>query len=51
MGKHDKPSAGKTPDGGKGAKPTRQQAKVQREGGGWDWVATVLTFGKGKKKK
>ena len=51
MGRHDQPSAGKTPEGKRGAKPTRQQAKVQSGGGAWMWQAIVATFGSGKPKK
>jgi hypothetical protein len=50
MGKHDKPSAGKTPDGVRGVKPTRAQIKVQSSGGAWLWKQTTKLFGVGKKK-
>jgi hypothetical protein len=45
MGRHDQPSAGKTPEGKRGTKPTKGQAKVQTSGGAWIWKQIADTFG------
>lgn len=50
MARHGQPSAGKTPDGQRGAKPTNAQAKVQTASGAWMWKAIAATFGGSKKK-
>ena len=53
MGKHSKdaPSAGKTPEGGRGAKPQRHQMTQKTSGGATMWKATARLFGIGKGKK
>ena len=45
------PSAGKTPEGTRGAKPSKHEARVQTSGGAWMWKAIAATFGSGKKKR
>lgn len=45
MGRHDKPSAGKTPEGKRGAKPKKSQAVVQTSTGAWLWKQIAATFG------
>lgn len=49
MGKHDGPSAGKTPEGKRGKKPHTSQAAVQSSGGAWLWKQIAATFGTKKK--
>jgi hypothetical protein len=53
MGTHDKPSAGKTPDGKRGAKPTNASSKVQTSGGAYLWkqIASIFPSKKAPKKK
>lgn len=49
MGKHDLPSAGKTPEGKRGQKPQRYQVKVQTPSGTWLRKGMKGLFGSPKK--
>lgn len=48
MGKHDSPSAGKTPEGKRGGKPKTGRIKVQTAGGAWLWKQIGEMFGSRK---
>lgn len=52
MGRHDKPVAGRTPEGKRGVKPPKSQIRVQTSEGTWLWKQIAELFGskKGKSK-
>lgn len=45
MGRHDQPSAGKTPEGKRGTKPQKGKIVVQTSTGAWDWKGIASLFG------
>jgi hypothetical protein len=49
MGRHDSPSAGKTPSGKKGSKPQKLQVNVQTSTGTTLWKGIASMFKGGKK--
>lgn len=52
MGRHDPPSAGKTPEGKRGTKPKKGTPRVQTAGGAWLWaqIAEIFPTKKGGRK-
>lgn len=51
MGRHDQPSAGKTPAGKRGTKPVKGTVKIQSAGGAYLWKQIAATFGTKKRSK
>jgi len=49
MGRHDQPSAGRTPEGKRGAKPKQAQVRVQTSGGAWLWKQIAQIAGSKRK--
>lgn len=49
--RHGQPSAGSTPEGGRGQKPVRSQVRVQTPGGAWMWKQISEIFGSGTGRK
>jgi hypothetical protein len=51
VGRHDQPTAGRTPEGRRGAKPGKEQVNVQTEGGAFLWKQIAALFSTKKKTK